>query len=311
MMPIILTAHAKINLHLAVGDRLPDGYHRVETVLQTLDWGDRLTFWPADDLTLSCNDKSLETEDNLVLRAAGRLRRETGCQGGAHMELEKHVPVGAGLGGGSADAAAALIGLSELWQLGLDADTLTEMATGLGADVPFFIHGGTRVATGIGDRTSPVTNRLDCQVVVAWPNRQLSAGEVYARFDALATPLSRQTQNNRGQLHSSAPLVEALAAGDLATVGARLSNDLETAIWRLCPESRLLKDRAQAMGAAALASGSGPAVYALVESPVEAQRLAVAVGSIAQVKIARFAPQGVSRGEAVTAGSYAGQGRHG
>lgn len=141
-------APAKINLSLEIVGRRPDGYHDLVTVFQTVELADELTFEPADELTLACDDPALALDDNVVLRAARRLAPHRG----AHIRLRKRIPVAAGLGGGSADAAATLRGLDRLWNLRSTETHLHSIAVELGADVPFLLRGGTALADGVGDR---------------------------------------------------------------------------------------------------------------------------------------------------------------
>ena len=149
---LTLNAHAKVNLTLEVLGRRDDGYHEVASIVQTVDLHDTLTLEPADDITLECDLPELASSDNLALRAAHLLKERTGHREGALITLRKTIPVSAGLGGGSSDAATTLTGLNRLWGLGLSADDLIPIAAELGSDVPYFIHGGTAMAQGRGER---------------------------------------------------------------------------------------------------------------------------------------------------------------
>ena len=156
MQPISIRAHAKINLTLEVLGRGDDGYHQIVSIIQTIDLHDTLTLEPAPDITLECDRPELDFEDNLVLRAAHLLQESANAEKGARIVLHKKVPVSAGLGGGSSDAAAALKGLNRLWGLGLSIDDLSPLAARLGSDVPFFLHGGTAMVQGRGERVRPL-----------------------------------------------------------------------------------------------------------------------------------------------------------
>ncbi len=162
-------AYAKINLCLEVLGRRRDGYHDVVTILQTVDLCDTLSFEPADDFALTCSDPRLEGQDNLVLRAARLLQRATGVDRGAVIHLEKGIPTGAGLGGGSSDAAVTLLALSSLWGLHMTRSNLENLAAVLGADVPFFLYGGTVLAEGRGDRITPLPLLPEHWVVIVRP----------------------------------------------------------------------------------------------------------------------------------------------
>ena len=149
---LTLKAHAKINLTLEVLGRRDDGYHEVATIMQTVDLHDTVRLTPADNITLTCDDPALQSPDNLAFRAAQLLRDEIGYSGGAHIAIDKAIPVSAGLGGGSSDAAATLRGLNDLWQLGMSSPELESIAAALGSDVPFLLQGGTAIALGRGER---------------------------------------------------------------------------------------------------------------------------------------------------------------
>lgn len=155
-MRLVAWAPAKVNLGLEVLGRRSDGYHNLVTILQTISLADELSVSQAETLMLACDDPSLAVAENLVLRAAHLLRARTGTSQGAHLELRKAIPVGAGLGGGSSDAAAALRLLRRAWNLDLDDRALQRLAGHLGADVAFFLRGGTQLATGRGDELEPL-----------------------------------------------------------------------------------------------------------------------------------------------------------
>ena len=153
---LTVNAYAKVNLTLEVLGRRPDGYHEIVSVMQTVDLHDVLELTPADGVTLECDRPGLGTPDNLALRAAAALRTVSGVRDGVHIELRKAIPVAAGLGGGSSDAAAALLGLNRLWGLGMSVGDLTPLAASLGSDVPFFLRGGTAMVQGRGERVRPL-----------------------------------------------------------------------------------------------------------------------------------------------------------
>src|SRR5687768_1385067 len=146
---LVLTAHAKINLTLEVLGKRADGFHEIRSVMQRITLADTLTIRRAEELILACSDPELEGPENLVWRAAELLRGEYGVSAGASLALEKRIPVAAGLGGGSSDAAAALRGLNELWKLGLNGERLRDLGARLGSDVPFFLlESGSALAEG-------------------------------------------------------------------------------------------------------------------------------------------------------------------
>jgi 4-diphosphocytidyl-2-C-methyl-D-erythritol kinase len=165
---LVAQANGKINLGLEIIDRRPDGFHNVATILQQVNLGDRLTFQDALALTLSADDPMLANEENLIFRAAQLLRSRSGVSAGARITLEKRIPIAAGLGGGSADAGVTLLALNKLWGLGRSTDELVTIARSLGADVAFFLKGGTQLATGRGDDVEPLpTPPLSAVLVLA------------------------------------------------------------------------------------------------------------------------------------------------
>ncbi len=153
---ISINAYAKINLALEVLGKREDGYHDVVTVMQTISLHDTLTLERAAEISLTCDRADLGHEGTLALKAARLLKERAGYSGGASIKLEKRIPVPAGLGGGSSDAAATLKGLNELWGLEMSQDELKVIGAELGSDVPFFIHGGTAMAFGRGERVRPL-----------------------------------------------------------------------------------------------------------------------------------------------------------
>ena len=181
---LTVKAYAKVNLTLEVLGRREGGYHDVASVMQTIDLCDTLELEPADTLTLECDSPSLGSSANLALKAAELLREAADCGKGARIRLHKDVPVAAGLGGGSSDAAATLKGLNLLWGLGLSLDDLAPVAERLGSDVPFFLHGGTAMAYGRGERIRPLPPAdLKWMVVLAPPIEvPRKTGSLYSRL---------------------------------------------------------------------------------------------------------------------------------
>jgi len=184
---MMLTVHApaKVNLVLEVLGRLGD-YHRISSIVQSIDLSDVLTFEPDSDIRFECDEPGLE-HDNLVTRAAELLKASTGCGPGARIELRKRIPWGVGLGGGSSDAAATLLGLNELWRLGLSTRELVDLGAKLGSDVPFFIHGGTALVEGRGEKVTPLPSLPSTHFVVLVPPLPKIAGKtgrMYARLSS-------------------------------------------------------------------------------------------------------------------------------
>ena len=264
-MSRVYSAHAKINWALNITGRRPDGYHLLDMLMQTIDLCDTLQIEPADGLSLTV-DGAPAGEENLVLRAAMALNRRCGTQRGARMTLTKRIPARAGLGGGSADCAAALRALNELWNLGLPQAALLEIGLSLGADVPFCLTGGLAVVRGIGEVIMPVPGAPRIPLVLAVPGGGLSTGAVFSLWD-------------RGGFADVALDCEALAgavtAGRLEAVDRLCANALTAPAVSLMPEIGRLIDKMRELGAgAAFMTGSGSAVVGAFDDPGQASRAA-------------------------------------
>lgn len=261
---LAVKAFAKINFTLSVRGRRADGYHDLESVMQTLELHDRLEFVIAEhDVTLTTDSSEIPTgPDNLIIQAADLLRRRSGCRWGARIRLIKRIPVAAGLGGGSADAAAALYGLNGLWGLGFTMDKLMEFGARLGSDVPFCLLGGTALARGRGEILEPLPPAPPMGVVLVKPHYGVSTAAVYRRFDELPVPAASSDATS---------LLQGLKEGDFEAVAHGLHNDLEAAVFSMYPELPELKERLKEAGAAgALLAGSGPTIFGLTRSLEEA-----------------------------------------
>lgn len=182
MHPLIEIAPAKLNLGLKILRRREDGYHDIVSVLQTVDLCDRLVFTPAatGETLVRCDHPDVPSgPENLVFRAVEVLRRETGARRGVRVDLDKRIPTGAGLGGGSSNAAATLRALDRLWGLRLAPERLSGLAAGIGSDVPFFLTGGTAIATGRGERIRPVVWEDEFWYVLVYPGFPVSTARAY------------------------------------------------------------------------------------------------------------------------------------
>ena len=186
-------APAKLNLFLHVTGRRADGYHELQTAFQFLDVGDVLWFEAGADgeFELECSLPGIPAGQNLVVRAARRLADHTGCQQGARIRIDKRLPVGGGLGGGSSDAATTLVALNVLWELGLDADELAWLGLQLGADVPVFVHGVAAWAEGVGEKLTPLQELAEPWYLVVYPAVSVSTAEIFSdpRLTRNAHPL--------------------------------------------------------------------------------------------------------------------------
>lgn len=266
-----VSAPAKVNMYLAVGPRRTDGLHEIESVMQSVSLVDGVSIEPADVVSLDVVPfgSAPEDESNLVVRAVRALISAAGQSGGAAIRLTKNIPAGAGLGGGSSDAAATLVALNDLWRCGISRKALEKIGAGLGADVPFCVRGGTAVARGAGESLAPLAVRSELHWVIGMPAEPSATVDVYARFDELG-----------GDSVESDPsaLADALARGDLERIGASLRNDLSDAALSLTPSIASVRDALADAGALGVVmTGSGSAWCGLARDAAHAEELASAV----------------------------------
>lgn len=266
---------AKINLSLAVGPARPDGYHDLATVFQAVSLHDELTAtWaPPGEVVVKTvgpyADRVADDEDNLACRAARLLMNRHGDGGawGAHLLVDKGIPVAGGMAGGSADAAGALLACAALWDLDLSPADLRELGAELGADVPFPLLGGTAVGTNRGDELVPVLGRGCFHWVLALSDEGLSTPEVFARFDELDTDPDAPRVPDE--------LLAALGTGEATELAGCLHNDLTAAACDLRPDLARTLELGTRYGAlASLLSGSGPTVAFLTAGESQAMDLA-------------------------------------
>ncbi len=258
-----MQARAKINWTLDVVGRRQDGYHLLDMLMQPLALHDTLFIEEACGLALTIEgaDGLSAGESNLVLRAARALQAFASVSKGAAIHLVKRIPMGSGLGGGSADAAAALKGLNHMWRTGLDLKTLCRIGETLGADVPFCLHDAPRRAQGIGERLSPIQSGV-FPLVLIQPCAALSTREVFAAY--YSGDYSRPDNDGAAM---------ALARGDLKALRQCAANVLESASIPLRPQIRQAQEDLYAAGAAfAQMTGSGSVVFGAFESDGEADR---------------------------------------
>jgi 4-diphosphocytidyl-2-C-methyl-D-erythritol kinase len=263
-----LPSFAKINLSLRVLGRRADGYHELHTVFQTISLHDELTFSARDDarIELTCDAPAGIPcdETNLVHRAAVALRERYGVSRGASVELRKKIPAGGGLGGGSSNAAVALVGLARLWEIETERQSLARLGATLGADVPFFLTGGTALGTGRGTDIYPLADAPQKYLLLITPGINVSTAEAYKALNApaLTKPLS--------PVNLTVSRMQAEISGSLHAV---LENDFERVVYRLYPETRRARSSLVTAGASnVLLSGSGASVFALFDSLDERER---------------------------------------
>ncbi len=289
---LIVRVPAKINLHLEVVGRRSDGYHELRTLFQSVDLRDTLWGWPAEEGRL---DLEIEPEgsvgsgsDNLIVRAARALWREIGRRPGARLKLEKRIPVGGGMGGGSADAAGALILLDRLWSLDLLPSDLCRLAAELGSDVPFFLHGGLGFGVGRGEEVLPLDDLPPFGVLLLVPPVEVSTAEVFSRLQP--GPWKRQDDRVYAGITDGTPAIEWSAA----------FNDLERVVcegWPLVGEALECVKRLGPVFSTV--SGSGATVFGVFDSVDMAAQAAVGLEGQWRIEVVRMLGRTGARPEVV------------
>lgn len=270
-------APGKINVYLGVGGRDDDGYHALATVFQAVSLYEDVIARHADDFSLTVSGvediDSVPLDDrNLAMRAARLLAMATEYSGGVELEIRKNVPVAGGMGGGSADAAAALVACDALWGTGLSPARLHDLAARLGADVPFALHGGTAVGTGRGDQLNPALARGRFDWILVTSEQGLSTPLVYERLDMLRDEEGALADDPPLSLDVPIPVLQALRSGDPAQLAESLLNDLQAAAVYERPDLHEVIRRGVEAGALqGIVSGSGPTVALLCADPETAQ----------------------------------------
>lgn len=257
-------AYAKINLGLDVLRRLPDGYHEVKMVMQSIGLWDELTLERADSgIAITTDAAGLSTgEDNLIYRAARLMLDKYGISSGLRVHLRKNIPIAAGMAGGSTDAAAVMKGINHLYRLGLSPSQLMEDGVAIGADVPYCILGGTALAEGIGERLTPLPPLPPCHILIAKPDISVSTKYVYEHLDARGIESHPDIDG----------MVQAIRAKSLDGVLERMGNVLENVTVPAHPVIADIKARMLRLGAAeSLMSGSGPTVFGIFRDRETAQ----------------------------------------
>jgi 4-diphosphocytidyl-2-C-methyl-D-erythritol kinase len=257
-----------VNLALAVLGKRADGFHEIRTVFQSIDLHDELEIRPSARLELHCGDlSSVPIEENTVWRAATALARAASTSSGADITLKKQIPPGAGLGGGSSNAAAALLGLCRFWRLEVPAAELRSMAAAIGSDVPFFLEGGTALGIGRGEEIYPLPEIPTAHLVVVYPGVHVSTAAAYRSLSPMLT-----SQHGVHRIQSFCSRLK----GDTGCL-AGIFNDFETSILPAYPAVGEAKDFLKQRGATAtLLSGSGSSVFGLF--PDEESALAASLG---------------------------------
>ncbi|WP_042376756.1 4-(cytidine 5'-diphospho)-2-C-methyl-D-erythritol kinase [Streptacidiphilus melanogenes] len=276
---------AKVNVQLAVGGRRADGFHALATVFFAVGLWDTVTARPAKGLSLTVAGRDADVvptdESNLAARAARALAAHHGVEANVALHIDKDVPVAGGMAGGSADAAAALLACDALWGLGTDRSTLFALAAELGSDVPFSLHGGVALGEGRGEVLTSVPVGGTFHWVFAVADGGLSTPAVYGECDRLREEAAGPGGADESRVPApaaDAALLDALASGDAAALGAALSNDLQAAALSLRPSlAETLRVGTEAGAIGALVSGSGPTCAFLAKDAAAASAVAAAL----------------------------------
>jgi len=292
--PTVVHARApgKINVFLKVGSLLDDGYHDVAIAYQAVSLYEDVRAYPADDFSVSVSGTVELTRvptdaTNIAMKAARLLARRTGYRGGARLEIEKHVPVTGGMGGGSADAAATLLACDALWGTGLPREEMLILAAQLGADVPFALTGGTAIGTGRGDQLSPALAKGMFQWVLALADFGLSTPAVYSELDKHRVRHSQDIFPAQVAPSVDSNVLQALRAGDPHMLAECLYNDLQAPALHLEPSLAATLELGEQNGAlAGVVSGSGPTVAFLAADLDSALELQIAL-SAAKLTVVR------------------------
>jgi 4-diphosphocytidyl-2-C-methyl-D-erythritol kinase len=275
---MLLRAFAKINLDLRILGRRDDGYHEVRTILQTIDWGDEIHIEPASRFEFAATDSGVPEDDsNLVVRAVRAYERVAGVTANVRIRLSKHVPVGRGLGGGSADAAVTFIGLQRMFKRLLDPDQVFQALRGLGSDVPFFAVGGQAAAFGRGDEVVGLDEFSDSWLVLVDPGIHIATREAYSWLT-----LSGQSNSIEGFREEAGSGCES----------DHPRNDFEEPVFKRYPELAEIKQTLQQLGAyRASLSGSGSTVYGQFQMVSEAVRAGSVLNGRFRVKVTKPLPR--------------------
>ena len=268
MMTFTQKTPAKINWFLSILNKRDDGYHNIISAMQCIDLFDTLSFEESNDVEV-ISDLDLPAQDNLVFRAAALLRDRASCNRGARITLKKEIPIAAGLGGGSSDAAATLIGLNQLWELQCDPAELLSIAAEIGSDVPFFLGGPFSLISGRGEKVSDIPDAPSVDMLLVKPDFGIPAALAYRSFNRKLTKKAVDIKL----------FCSSLAKKDFRHLQQIASNDLEQSVFRMYPAVKEIKEQLIESGALmSMMSGSGPSVYGIYHSAEEAEEAATGMG---------------------------------
>ncbi len=261
-----VNSYAKINLYLKIGRKLGSGYHNLQSVMQRIELGDNMTFEPVneDRIIVESTNMEISNEENLAYKAALILKKKYKVKHGVRIHIEKNVPLEAGLGGGSSNAATALLNLNKLWGLKLKEKSLIELASQIGSDVPFFIGENAALVEGIGDKIKWIKKSFSINIVLINPGFRVSTKWAYSAFDRQKPKIKTDANINN--------LVRAIEKKDIKEIANNLHNDFEPIVtkkYKVIEEIKTNLIRNDALNACV--SGSGPTVFGIFNSIYEAR----------------------------------------
>ena len=261
-----IPSYAKVNLYLKIGKKLGSGYHNLQSVMQKIELSDNISIEPIneDKIIIECTNKELEGEENLAYKAALLLKKKYKVKHGVRIVIEKNIPLEAGLGGGSSNAATALINLNKLWGLKLKEKQLIELASQLGSDVPFFIEENAALVEGIGDKIKRIRKSFSINIVLINPGFRVSTRWAYSAFDKQRPKIKTNANINE--------LIKAKEKKNIKEIANNLHNDFEPIVMKKYKVINEIKNnmlRDDALNA--LVSGSGPTVFGVFNSIYEAR----------------------------------------
>jgi|TARA_Y100000310_G_scaffold93932_1_gene91530 4-diphosphocytidyl-2-C-methyl-D-erythritol kinase len=258
---MLLNSHAKINLYLKIGKKLKSGYHNIQSVMQLIQLHDNISFERLNEdlITVQSNNPDLESKGNLAYKAASLLKDRFKVKEGVKIILEKNIPMSAGLGGGSSNAANTLVMLNKLWDLKLTQKKLISFGAQIGSDVPFFIVGKTALVEGIGDRIKPLRKSISMNIVLVNPGIKVSTSWAYKQFDK-----NKPKEKNKKNVKE---LINAINKKDIKKMSENVYNDFSPIIEKKFKIVREIKTNFRKEGALnSMISGSGPTVFGLYDS---------------------------------------------
>ncbi len=282
MSKTVLLSPAKLNLFLKIHNKHLDGFHDIVTLFQRIDLRDEISFVPTSDkaIRIVCDHPHVPVgPKNLVYKVAQILQNESSVSRGVQIEIKKRIPVAAGLAGGSSNGATALLGLNQVWSLGLSRAQLLSYARRIGSDVAFFLHDTSwALGTGRGDKIRKLGIKANLWHILVVPHIKMYSGKVYQEFRLPQVPpksANKPATNLLTKINDDANiLTRNLRTGNILEVGHLLSNDLEETIIGMCPRLQKVKERLKLLGAkGVMISGSGPAVFGLTDNQKEAQAI--------------------------------------